>query len=55
MSKSIQSFYDWELGFKKKVHSVPDPNEKDEEVNTLGIPKTEFKSFLTEWKNKNLT
>ena len=53
MSKAV-SYYDWELGFKKKVHSVPDSIEQDEEAKPLGIPKTEFKNFLTEWKKNNL-
>ena len=54
MSKSI-SYYDWQLGFKKKVNSIHDPIEKDEDVKLLGIPKSEFKSFLTEWKKNNLS
>ncbi len=54
MSKSMQSFYDWELGFKKKGHSVSEPIKKEEETTTIGIPKNTFKSFLSEWKKKNL-
>jgi hypothetical protein len=54
MSKAV-SFYDWELGFKRKTHSVADSKERDDEVNSIGIPKTTFKSFITEWKKKNLS
>ena len=55
MSKSIQSFYDWELGFKKKNHEVPSQITQEEVTKPLGIPKSEFESFLTTWKKKNLS
>ena len=39
MSKAI-SYYDWELGFKKKVHSVPDPDKKDDGMPTACLTIT---------------
>jgi len=53
MSKAI-SYYDWELGLKKKIHSEDDPIRKEEETTKIGIPKSTFKSFLSEWKKNNL-
>ena len=48
------SFYDWELGFKKKANEK-DKSEKKEETYLLGIPKAKFKKFMENWKKQNLS
>ena len=54
MSKALESYYDWELGFKGKTQITTETDKTNDDVNSLGIPKTKFKSFLAEWKEKNL-
>ena len=54
MSKAYVSFYDWELSFKKTPKVEKKPVMKKVKVNSLGIPNSSFKSFLNEWKTKNL-
>ena len=51
MTESI-SYYDWEMSFKKKNSS--DNYQEEKELDTLGIPNTVLKNFLSEWKKKNL-
>lgn len=51
MSKAI-SYFDWELSFKKPT--VSSINNEEKEENSLGIPNTMLKNFLSEWKEKNL-
>jgi len=55
MSKAV-SYYDWEQGFKDKSKSIPQtiPFIKKKRVNSLGIPNQGFKSFIEQWKEKNL-
>ena len=48
------SYYDWELNFRKEGKKK-EKIEKKERSNGIGIPKSKFKEFLKEWKNKNLT
>lgn len=44
------SYFDWELSFRKKETN----SYLHKEVNSLGIPKNEFKEFMENWKTKNL-
>ncbi len=46
------SYYDWELQFrpKKKIQI----KNRETNLNSLGIPRTEYKRFLDELKAKNL-
>ncbi len=54
MSKAI-SYYDWELSFKRKdTPSNEDKLNDSKSFNTIGIPKGNFKEFLSSWKEKNL-
>jgi len=54
MEKS-PSFLDWELQFKKKSKNGSLSELKGENVNSLGIPADEFRSFLKKWATKNLS
>ena len=54
MEKS-PSYLDWELQFKKKSKKTPLSKPKGENINSLGIPADEFKSFLKKWATKNLS
>ena len=54
MSKAV-SYYDWKLSFKTKVNSIEDSLNKSETTNTLGISDNNFKNFMKEWKEKNLS
>ena len=49
------SYLDWELQFKKKSKKASLSKPKGENVNSLGIPADEFKSFLKKWAAKNLS
>ena len=56
MVKTIISFFDWELGFrKKKIVEDLQNNLKEPEVNSLGIEKEEWDNFITKWKRENLS
>lgn len=53
------SYFDWELSFRKGVQLRSSSSKKSnsylhKEVNSLGIPKNEFKEFMENWKTKNL-
>ncbi|MFX1340087.1 MAG: hypothetical protein ACFFDK_15860 [Promethearchaeota archaeon] len=49
------SYLDWELQFKKKSKNGFLSELKGENVNSLGIPADEFRSFLRKWGAKNLS
>ena len=55
MSKTI-SYLDWELTFKKGLKSKNSKIKmaKKVKVNSIGISDKDFKSFLNDWKDKNL-
>ena len=50
----INSYYDWELQFRKKPKKKSLGKNDDNELNSLGIPKREYKRFLDDWQAKNL-
>ncbi len=63
MSKSSSnSYFDWELNFRKKTLKKQDKKFDSEnscspaleKLNSLGMPESEFKKFMKEWKEKNL-
>ncbi len=49
----VNSYYDWELQFRKKPKTKIPVKNKENNLNSLGIPKTEYKRFLNEWRAKN--
>ena len=55
-----KSYFEWELSFRKRgaqprsSYSKKSNSYSHKEVNSLGIPKTEFKEFMENWKTKNL-
>jgi hypothetical protein len=55
-----KSYFEWELSFRKKraqprsSYSKRSKGYLHKEVNSLGIPKKEFKEFMENWKTKNL-
>ncbi len=55
-----KSYFEWELSFRKKgalprsSYSKRSNSYMHKEVNSLGIPKNEFKEFMENWKRKNL-
>jgi hypothetical protein len=54
MSKST-SYFDWEQSFHKNQASKERVRHYREEINSIGIPISNFKKFLQEWKEKNLS
>ncbi len=54
MSKS-SSYFDWELTFRKDRHSNKKVKMDIDPINSIGIPKSKYKQFLKEWKDKNLS
>jgi len=53
MSKAI-SYYDWSLGFKKILSETSEDEFITNHINSLGLSKNDFKTFLESWKEKNL-
>lgn len=53
MSKAV-SYYDWELSFQRKIDIEKEEVNDNKPINTLGIFKTDFKDFVSNWKEKNL-
>jgi len=53
MSKAI-SYYDWSLGFKKTFLETSKDELIPNNLNSIGLPEDDFKSFLESWKEKNL-
>jgi len=51
----IDSYLDWEMSFKKKRASEVSQSDARtfKQINSLGIPKNEFKDFMRQWKLKN--
>lgn len=63
MSKAASSFYDWEMTLRSDATEPPKKedqekkkaqNPKKSSETSLGISKEEFRSFVAEWKKKNL-
>ena len=56
---NADSYYDWELRFKKKTKSDNSSNDKKEikekDFNSLGIQEKILKEYLKTWKKKNLS
>ena len=48
----IDSYLDWELSFREKPRAH-DLDYSKKQMNSLGIPKNEFKDFMRQWKSKN--
>lgn len=49
-----ESYYDWEMTFrKKKVKQVKEP-ESVRLINSIGLPHDFFKSFVKLWKSHNM-
>jgi hypothetical protein len=55
MSKAI-SYYDWEKQLRSHSEEKPEKssNEKNIEVNSLGVSEGAFKKMLQKWKESNL-
>jgi hypothetical protein len=53
MSKAI-SYYDWSLGFKKNLSETGKEEFISNHLNSIGLSKDDFKTFLENWKEKNL-
>jgi len=55
-----KSYFEWELSFRKKgdqlrsSYSKKSNSYSNKEVNSLGISPKEFKTFMENWKTKNL-
>ena len=55
-----KSYFEWELSFRKRgaqprsSYCKKSNSYSHKEVNSLGIPKTEFKEIMEKWKTKNL-
>ncbi len=47
------SYHDWELQFRKNPKNKISGKDEDNTLNSLGIPKAEYKRFIHEWKIKN--
>ena len=47
------SYHDWELQFRKKSKKKSFGKNDYNKLNSLGIPKAEYKRFITEWRAKN--
>jgi len=54
MSKS-NSYFDWELSFRKDHPSTKSVKTEVDAINSIGIPIKKCKKFLKEWKEKNLS
>ena len=54
MEKS-KSYYEWELQFRKKSKNSSPSKPNGKQLNSLGIPADEFKSFLKKWEAKHFT
>ncbi|MFX0076858.1 MAG: hypothetical protein ACFE96_15545 [Candidatus Hermodarchaeota archaeon] len=53
MSNS-NSFFDWELTFRKHHHTRKKVEEQQDILNSIGIPISKCKEFLRKWREKNL-
>ncbi len=60
MSKTVSSYFDWELNFRRKsqlshISEIETKRIRDkEDVNSLGISDNNYKDFMKKWKEKNL-
>ncbi len=54
MSRS-SSYFDWELTFRQAHHSNKKVKRELNTINSIGIPISQYKKFLKEWKEKNLS
>ncbi|NVM16371.1 MAG: hypothetical protein HWN80_01545 [Candidatus Lokiarchaeota archaeon] len=53
MSKS-NSYFDWELTFRKDRHTIKVVKMEQDNINSIGIPTSKYKEFVKEWREKNL-
>ena len=53
--EKITSYYDWELQFRSKAKQASNLQKKRTELNSLGMPVDEFRSFLKKWESKSLS
>ena len=51
----LSSYFDWELTFRQAHHSNKKVKMELDPLNSIGIPKSKYKKFLKEWKEKNLS
>lgn len=49
MMEKPNSYFDWELQFRKKKGE-----RKRKRINSLGLYPHDFKKFMNEWKKKNI-
>ena len=54
MSK-LNSYFDWELTFRKDHSSNKKVKLDFNSMNSIGIPINKYKKFLKEWREKNLS
>jgi len=54
MSKS-NSYFDWELSFRKDNHSTKNVKKNLDPINSIGIPASKYIKFLKEWREKNFS
>ena len=47
MSKS-NSYFDWELTFRKNLSTSKDEKRVQDTINSIGIPTSKYKKFLKE-------
>lgn len=50
----IDSFFDWQMSFKKKPKQNEDIKSKKKKVNSTGIQEDILKEYLKTWRKKNL-
>ena len=50
----INSYYDWEMSFKKKPKHDRVKKSKEEKVSSIGIQEEILKEYLKLWRKKNL-
>ncbi len=50
----INSYYDWEMSFKKKPKHDENEEPNKEKVSSIGIQEKILKEYLKSWRKKNL-
>ena len=51
---SSNSYFDWELTFRKDHSSTKKVKVEQDTMNSIGIPTSKYKKFIKEWREKNL-
>ena len=49
------SYFDWELSFRNRPKNSAVSNTERMELNSLGMPTNEYRTFLKDWELKNLS